>query len=211
MNFKKILVLSLFVTLMGVGVFQALESSSLYAAQASDSVIVTLNVTTGISITSPADVSMSTDLGVSANTAVATTTWNVKTNNVLGYTLGLAASTNPAMQSGAAIIKDYSTTSMPSTWSVTNDAKFGFSVLGTDVATATWGTGNFCNGAATSSISTTLKYYGLYTVATTVASRTSTTTTSGTNTTVCYAVEQNNVYIASGTYTATVTATATTL
>jgi len=177
-----------------------------------DTVVVTLNVTTGISITSPADTSMSTNLGVSTNVAVGTTTWNVKTNDTLGYTLGLAASTNPAMQSGSDTIDDYSTTTMPSLWSVTSgNAKFGFSVMGTDVNTTTWGSGTYCNGASTSTVSTTLKYYGFYTNATTTASRASVTTPSGIDTTVCYAVEQNGVYIPSGNYTATITATATSL
>jgi hypothetical protein len=175
-------------------------------------VIVTLNVESGITITSPADTYMSRSLGVADHTAVGTTTWTVATNNALGYYLTLAASTNPAMQSGSNTIKDYSTTSMPSTWSVSSgDARFGFSVIGTDVNTTTWGTGSFCNGAATSTISTTLKYYGHYTVATTVATRSSTTTPSGVDTTVCHAVEQNGFYIPSGVYQATITATATTL
>ncbi len=211
MNFKKILNLTFVIMLITFTVFEYAESTEVYGASATDSVVVTLQVDAGITITSPADTSMSNSLGVSVNTAVATTTWNVKTNNALGYTLGVQASTNPAMQSGSNTVKDYATTTMPSTWSVSNDAKFGFSVLGTDVTTATWGTGTYCNAAATSTISTTLKYYGLYTTATTVASRSSTTTPSGVDTTVCYAVEQNNVYIPSGTYQATVTATATTL
>jgi hypothetical protein len=184
------------------------------AAQAIDSVIVTLNVNTEISITSPADTAMSTYLGVTNNTAVGTTTWNVKTNNAVGYTLGVAASTNPAMQSGSNYIDDYSTTSMPSVWSVSSgNAKFGFSAFGTDALTrfSAGATTGFCNGNATSTASTTLKYYGFYTVATTTATRTSTTTPSGVDTTICYMVEQNGTYVPSGTYTATITATATTL
>jgi hypothetical protein len=182
------------------------------ASAVADSVTITLQVDTGITITSPADTIMSTSLGVSTNIAVATTTWNVKTNDSNGYTLGLSASTNSAMQSGGNRIADYATTSIPSLWSVASgNAKFGFSVTGTDVTTATWGTGSFCNGAATSTVSTTLKYYGFYTTATTTASRSSTTTPSGVDTTVCTAVEQNGFYIPSGTYTATLTATATAL
>lgn len=211
MNFIKILTLTLAIGLFGFALFAVLESSSVFAVSASDQVVVSLNVDTGISITSPADTYMSTSLGVSTNQAVATTTWNVKTNNSLGYSLTVLASTNPAMQSGGNRIDDYATTTMPSTWSVpAGNAKFGFSVYGTDVNTTTWGTASSCS-AATSTPNTTLKYYGFYTVATSVATRSSTTTTAGIDTVVCYAVEQDTYYIPSGVYTATITATATTL
>ncbi len=205
--------LSLIITLMLSLGYVAIEPALTEAATANDTVIITLNVDAGISITSPADTSMSTSLGVSANTAVATTTWNVKTNSAGGYTLGLQASTNPAMQTGGGItIDDFATSSGPQLWSVSSgNAKFGFSVYGTDVSSAKWGAGTSCTGAATSTVSTVLKYSGFYTTATTTAQRTSTTTTAGIDTTVCYAVEQNGFYIPSGLYTATITATATTL
>jgi hypothetical protein len=179
-------------------------------APATDSVIVTLDVQAGISITSPADTTMSTNLGVITNTAVATTTWNVKTNSAGGYTLGVAASTNPAMQVSSTIyVEDYPTTTAPTTWNVAaGAAKFGFSATGTDVNTTKWGTGNFCQNG-TSTPSATLKYTGFYTVATTTSLRTSTTTTNGIDTTICYAVEQDTFYIPSGSYSATITATAT--
>lgn len=212
-RFLQSISLSLVITMVLTVGYVAVEPALTEAATANDTVIVTLNVDAGISITSPADTSMSTSLGVSTNTAVATTTWNVKTNSVNGYTLGLQASTNPAMQTGGGVkIDDFATSSGPQAWSVSSgNAKFGFSAFGTDVSTAKWGTGSACSGAATSTISTTLKYSGFYTVATTTAQRTSTTTTSGVDTTVCYAVEQNGFYIPSGLYTATITATATTL
>ncbi len=194
--------------------FVCMESSPAYAVNAQDSVVVTLTVTSGISITSPADNPLSTNLGVSQSVAVGTTTWNVKTNDGSGYTLGLAASTNPAMQfSPTVTVDDYSTTTMPSAWSVgANAAKFGFTVFGTDVTTGTWGTGSFCNGTATSTVSSTLNYYGFYTTATTVAARAATTTPTGIDTTVCYAVQQgSNFFIPAHIYTATIQATATAL
>ncbi len=218
-TYKKIVALTLIVFVLGIAGFSYLEPQTVIAqttcaggVACQDSVIVTLNVTAGITISNPADTSMSTNLGVATNVAVGTTTWNVKTNSSTGYTLTLAASTNPAMKSGSNSISDYATTTNPSLWSVgANTSKFGFSVNGTDVNTTTWGTGNFCNGASTSTVSTTLKYYGFYTTATTTASRAATTTTSGIDTNVCYAVEQNGFYIPSGVYTATITATATTI
>lgn len=214
-SFLKLAATSLGITLLVAVIVVGSESIDVAdAASSSDQVVITLSVTPGISITAPANSTMSTNLGISTNMAVGTTTWNVKTNNALGYSMTVQALTNPAMKSGSNIIADYSTTSMPSLWSVSGgDARFGFSAFGTDVNTATWGTptGNFCNGAATSTVNAGLKYYGFYTNATTTSTRAATTTTSGVDTTVCYAVQQNNYYISSGDYTASITATATTL
>jgi hypothetical protein len=157
---------------------------------------------------------MSGNLGVALSTAVATSTFTATTNDPLGYTLGLQASTNPAMKSGSYSIPDYSTTTAPSTWSVgSNTSAFGFSVYGTNVVggTSTWGTSaTGCANTSSTTISTTLKYYGFYTTATTTTKDTATTTPSGDVTTVCYAVAQGTgYYIPAGTYTATITGTAT--
>jgi hypothetical protein len=202
------------VVLMAIFFYVSYEPGLVQAiAPATANVVVTLEVDTGISITvDSATKKMSTMLGVSTNIAVGTTTFTVATNDPNGYTLGLSASTNPAMKAGSLIIADYATTTMPTLWSVTSgDARFGYSVFGTDVNTSTWGTGSFCNGAATSTVPTLLKYYGFYTNATTTASRAATTTPAGVVTTVCYAAQQNGTYIAGGTYTATITGTATAL
>lgn len=206
---KKAISFSLVASLVLMLGYSLAEPSFSYATtSATDSVVITLNVTSGISITSPSDSSMSTALGVSQNTAVGTTTWNVKTNSATGYTLALQATSSPAMQQDASnTVADYQTGS-PNTWSVSNGSAFGYSVYGTDASTGTWGTGSTC-GSATHVPSTTLKYKGFTTSPFTVETRTATTTTSGVDTTVCYAVEQNNFYIPSGVYTATITATAT--
>jgi hypothetical protein len=185
-------------------------------AQAANSqvVTVTLNVTTGVAVTVDRNaISMSTNLGVAQNTAVGTSTFTVATNDPNGYTFTLAASTFPAMQSGSNNVTDYATTTSPTIWSVpATTALFGFSVIGSDITPSGsyWGSGSFCNGAASSTISTTLKYTGFYNVATTTAKNTSTTTQTGDNTIVCYAVAQGtSYYIPGGTYTATITGTAT--
>ena len=202
--------LALIVIVSAAGMY--LEPSVSSAAVAADSVIVTLNVVSGITITSPADTPMSTSLGVSTNTAIATTTWNVKTNNNLGYTLVVTSSTFPAMKaSPTQFVNDFPSTSTPALWSTLGTGGwFGYSGYGTDVSTGTWGTGSSCG--ATSTPSGTLKYAGFSsTTASAIATRSATTTLSGVDTTLCYAVEQKSVYIDSGTYTATITATATTL
>jgi len=174
--------------------------------------VVTLNVTSGVGVTVDSNVlAMSTNLSINQNTAVATSTFTVSTNDTLGYTFQLAASTNPAMQSGSNKIADFPTTT-PQFWTSgigSTDARFGFSVAGSNITGGAgyWGTGNYCNGASTSTISTTLKYFGFYTTATTTAKNSSTTTPAGNATTVCYAVNQNNMFISSGTYTANITGT----
>lgn len=210
---KKTLAISLVATLVLTVAGMYAEPSLVNAAVATDEVVITLQVASGISITSPADTYMSNTLGVSQNTAIATSTWNVKTNNALGYTLTLLASTNPAMRvDGTTYINNFATTSTPTLWNSipTGRSEFGYSGYGTDVSSGTWGSATDCG--ATSTPHTALKYVGLTTSAgITVATRSSTTTTSGVDTNICYAVEQKGVYVASGTYTATVTATATTL
>jgi hypothetical protein len=204
---KRIVPLALVFTLLAVLGYGAVEAQP--ASAVADTVQVTLNVSEEISITSPADVSMSRNLGVSANTAIGNAVWNVKTNSNDGYSMEVRASTAPAMQSGAFNISDYQT-GQPNTWTATSgNAYFGYSALGGDTATATWGTDTDC-AAAADVPSATLKYKGFTTTAGTpnIASRTATTTSTGVNTTICFAVEQNNFFIPSGTYTSQVTATA---
>ena len=152
-----------------------------------------------------------TTLTTTQLTGVGTSTWNVKTNNQAGYTLGVKADytgrtaalkdTNSGEQ-----FTDYGTSS-PTTWSVSNDYMFGFSALGND--TTGFGSGSVCESAANVP-STTLGYIGFYSTDTQIASSSSETNQNGTDTTVCFATEQDGVFAPSGTYTATVTATATT-
>lgn len=209
-------VLALILSILMYALFPVVEPMLATAATASDDVVVTLNVSAGISITSPADATMSTTIGISTTKAIATTTWNVKTNNVAGYTLALksATSSTPAMKQdtdNTKVIADNTAGAVtPALWSVgANTAEFGYSGYGTDVSTGTYGTDSNCG--ATSTPSTALKYTSLRTTDRTLASRSSTTTPSGIDTVVCYGVEQGtSFYIASGAYTATVTATATT-
>ncbi len=208
---KKSLAYSMCAAVVLASAFALLEPSYLQAQSASDTVQVTLTVDSGITITSPSDATMSPNLGVAANSSIGNTTWNVKTNDPDGYTLTLRASTTPAMQaSGGLYIADYTpaTPGTPDTWSVpSGSVEFGYSAYGTDVNTSTWGTGSSCGAAGTPS--GTQKYNGFSTTTFTVATRSATTTTSGIDTNVCFAAEQDTVYAAAGTYTALITATAT--
>jgi hypothetical protein len=210
-NLFKSIAFSLVGTIVLTFAFIAYEASPAYAVDAPDTVVITLNVTAGISITTPADSSMSTALGVSQHSAIGTTTWNVKTNSAAGYALTVQASTNPAMQDGSNFVRDYQT-GAPNLWvASSSSAMFGYSAFGTDVPTGTWGSGSLCYGGTIHSSSTSLKYKGFTTSPVQIGTRAATTTPAGVDSTVCYNVEQNGFYIPSGTYTATITATATTL
>jgi len=207
---SKVLSVTLSAALVVFGLYFTVEPSLSSAATASDTVVITLNVTSGITISSPPDSSMSRAVAVGADTATGSTTWNVKTNNVLGYTLAIHATSSPAMASASSTIQDFAT-SAPALWSTSaGTAKFGYSARGTDVNTSTWGTDSDCWGATQHDFSTGLKYKGFWTADTNIAVSAATSSTSGTDTMVCYAVEENAFYIPSGTYQATIVATATT-
>lgn len=196
--------------------FAALEPSTVDAV--SDEIIVNLTVESGISITSPADVTMS-NMGTAVNVSTGWAIWNVKTNDPDGYTLGVKASTSPAMRNGISSFADYTeaTPATPETWSVTNAVEFGFSGLGTDVVNvntdqyAATGQTTCDNGVASSTVNSTIKFLGFETSDQTLASRGGTTTTSGVDTRICFAAEQDGVYADAGLYQATITATATAL
>ncbi len=179
------------------------------AATVTDTVLITQVVSPGITISAPADITM-TPLSVTQNSAVGSATWTVTTNNAVGYTLSLNASTNPALQgTGGRQFTDQGTT--PATWSVSNAYKFGFSVRGTDINSTVYGTDTDCLGSGADIPSTTLKWRGFTgTTAIPVATTTLPTLMAGSATTMCVATEQNGVFAPSDTYTATITATAAT-
>ncbi len=178
-----------------------------------DQVKVTLVVDAGLTITDGLDVTMDPHLGISSNTAIGQSVWTVKSNSVDGYQLAVKASSSPALvhiNNPTEHFDDYSevTSGTPELWSVdANKIEFGYSAIGTDVA-ASWGTGN-CGTAPV--ISTTKKYVGFKTTDKVIATRSTVTPNDGISTTICFAAEQKNVYAPSGTYEATITATATTL
>ncbi len=207
-KFKKVLIISSIFLLLGQIIYVA--SEPMVVSAVTDDILVTLTVTSGITISTGADAPMSTALGVASDSAVASSSWLVKTNDVDGYTLAVKASTDPALKDGTKVIEDYTEASagVPDAWSVASgDKEFGYSSYGTDVAAA-WGTDTDCVGASANLPSATLKYAGLSTSDKQIATRTSVTPYAGITTNICFAVEQNAVFADSGSYTATVTATA---
>lgn len=216
MKTKKELNKKIAITLFALFVFSVFQFYSIVktvsAATATDDVVVTLDVTAGITISDGANVTMSPNIGVVADSSIGSSSWLVKTNALNGYTLAVKASTTPALQSGAESFADYTETvpGTPEAWSVGAGAKeFGYSAYGTDTSTGIWGTAATCGAAGVPDASQ--NYVGFSLSDKTIATRATVTPNTGITTTICFAAEQNAIYAASGTYTATITATATTL
>ena len=208
---KKIISTSLvFLFLLPVS-YVALEPT--LADAVTDNVIVTLTVDAGISISDGAAVTMSPNLSVSVMGSIGSSTWTVITNDPDGYTLAVNDSTDPALKNGVVDSFANYTEGTPGTpeepWAVTSGNKeFGFSAFGTDTNTTTWGTAASCGAAGVPSA--TQKYMGFLATPTTktIATRSAVTSPSGITTTICFAAEQDGVFAAAGTYTATITGTA---
>ncbi len=210
-NIKKVFSASIITLLLVQMVYIAVEPSTVIAASnLSDSAVITLNVDAGISITSPADATMSA-IAIGTNTSIGTAQWTVVTNNTIGYKLDVKASASPALVSGVNSFADYTETSagVPETWSVASLAKeFGYSAWGTNTVTGTWGAAGTCGSGSTIPA---MKYEGFAITDRTIATAAVPTAYAGVATNICFAAEQNGTFAPSGTYTATITATATTL
>jgi hypothetical protein len=193
-------------------VFPFIEPAVLRAQSADDSIVVTQSVTSGISISSPSDINL-TALSTTQDSAVGSAAWTVTTNNQAGYTLDVKASTDPALRDGSTSeeFTDYTegVSGTPETWSVSSAYEFGFSAYGTHVPGGTWGTDTDCLAGANVP-SAGLKWRGFDgTTDIEIASASSETGVSGVASTLCVATEQDGVFAPSGTYQATITATAT--
>ncbi|MEI6281053.1 MAG: hypothetical protein WCP17_03595 [bacterium] len=210
---KKIIIglVTLFVFVI-VQFYSIVKTVFAQTSPATDGVLVSLDVTSGITISNGADVTMAPNMGITSDSSIGTSSWLVKTNSLGGYTLAVKASTTPALKSGINSFADYTeaSTGVPESWSIAGgDKEFGYSAYGTDTNGATWGTAGSCGSAGLPDVAQ--KYVGFSTLDKTIATRAAVTPTSGITTTICFAAAQNAVYAASGSYTATITATATTL
>ncbi|MFA6301307.1 MAG: hypothetical protein WC609_03070 [Candidatus Paceibacterota bacterium] len=185
-----------------------------YAFGVTDQVVVTLDVDSGITISDGAAVTMAPHISITANGSIGSSTWTVITNGASGYSLSVHDSTDPALKSATDSFANYTeaTPGTPEVWSVPAASKeFGYSAYGTDTSTATWGTGTSCGSAGAPT--GTQKYVGFAATPTDkiIATRATVTPTTGITTTICFAAEQDTVFAAAGTYTATITGTAVTL
>jgi hypothetical protein len=176
------------------------EYRLLIAGTDTDSVTVSVNVTETISINAPSDITLMPEI-VETGSATGNTTWIVETNNADGWKLELNASVSPAMSNGGNNFADYTetTSGIPESWNIaSNSSEFGFSVGGS-YAGWEYSDGNLYEG-----------FDGSNKIL--VAQDSGTTPGGGAEVDVYFKAEVGIDKIQpSGTYTATITATATTL
>ena len=215
---KKIISLSLGISLLTLATFGIFESEVTTAAAASDTVTVSLIVTSGISITTPADVSLKPDLVgfTGGGYATNTVTWNVKTSNDTGYNIGVKASTDPALKIASFSFANYTPTGGTATpdytWGIgAAISEFGFSPYNATNQVAKFKNDGASKCATGSTVTTWRCFFPFGTSDTQVANRATKTTTAGEDTIIDLEaqIDVANGYQEDGTYTATITATAT--
>ena len=226
---KKIISLTLIVGLLLFGGYVFFEPEIIKGESAADSITVTQAVTAEITISAPPDVALSPSIpGMTGGTSNSTddTTWTVTTNSSTGYALTLKKNHLLRLGDGGTDrqFDDYPTaTPLDFNWVApgTGGERFGFNcVAGADVIqkyrNATDAAGNPaspCNTAG-GDVSAGYCWNGIPTDPTTeeIARRTSATPAAGVATSIRFraqAAGSNNLN--SGTYTTTITATATVL
>ncbi len=211
---RKIFGLSLVLLLFIQMVYLMAEPAKITAATAADDIIITLNVTSGVTISNGTDATMSPNMGVTSDRSVGSSSWTVATNSATGYVLAVKSLTSPALKNGTTDqFTDYTeaTPGTPVAWGgvPAGGKEFGYSAYGADVLDATWGTADNCGNTGTGVTNVAQKYRGFSTSDVTIASRASVTPNVGVTSSICFAAEQNAVYASSGSYQATITATAT--
>ncbi len=168
-----------------------------------------------ISISSPSDTSFSNMSGIAAGEANTSSTWTVIADNAAGYTLAVKASTDPAMKSSTygSFFSDYtpSGANPDKTFAIASTiSAFAFSPEGVDIAQRYKDNGTACNTGVLDTEDAC--WDGLDTSDVTISSRASTNAPSGSTTTIKYraAVGSEKIQDA-GSYSATITVTATAL
>jgi hypothetical protein len=189
------------------------------AKGATDEIVVAQSVTSEITISSPADVTMSPSIpGMTGNAGSPSTgsvTWTVTTNDTAGFNMTLAASTSPALKLDASnYFDDYTpaTAGTPDyTWQspASGAAEFGFTV---EPATAADTVALFkddglsaCNTGTNNGTDTC--WYNFATSSLTVINRSSETSSLGEAEVVKFRAESNGKFLKEGSYTATIIAT----
>jgi hypothetical protein len=180
--------------------FSYLESvGGLVAGEATDSVTVSVEVVSSVSISSPADITLLPNIEETGS-AAGNVIWNVKTNDPDGWKLEVNASETPALQSGGNSFDDYTelVAGTPESWSVAAaDSEFGFNSAGT-YAEAGFSGSKYLGFDGTNRIQ--------------VAHRNAPSDGSGDDTTINFMAESGSSHNQPlGIYTATITATATNL
>lgn len=166
-----------------------------------------------ISLSVIGNVALGPSLGLAGGTATGSTYFIVTTDNRLGYRATLQASGSPAMQAPQGTISNYAPSTSDPDFSFTtnsNQARFGFSPEGPDIATRFRDNGGLCGIGA---LDTTDACWDM--VSTTpveIARRTSSNHPLGATTTLKFRVGVGSAAaVTAGTYVATSTVTAITL
>ena len=168
---------------------------------------------TYLAITSPADVTMTPNIGgISGGTGNGQAAWTVTTDSSGGYSLDIKAGSTPAMQSGANSFSDYTlaVAGTPDyTWSVAPAAsEFGFTPEGNDIISKFKDNGaDACN---TGSNDTADKCWSNFSISyENIASSSDPNHPGGTATTVKFQAESGVSHLQEeGSYQATITVTA---
>jgi hypothetical protein len=170
-----------------------------------------------VAISAPADVTMSPAInGLTGGTSNGQAAWTITTDAPGGYTLAVKASTNPALKSSNDSFADYTPVSgaVPDfAFSIaTTDSEFGFTPEGSDIVQKY--KDNFillsCNTGSSDTANSC--WYNFSTTDETISQSTAANNPTGTMTTVKMRSQSGTSHIqTSGTYTATITATATAL
>lgn len=203
-------------------------SSTTLPATTTLSFVVSLDVVGGIRLTIPAaPVALGTFSSLTGGNASGTADLNVATTNYLGYTLALSTPNSPAMLntgvstataiatagynfSDATIASSASLNYDPANEFITTASKFGFAVSSTDVRTNFKNNGSSCNGGA--NIDNTHCFGGLNGVnLLSIAESTAATLSVGTTSTLRFLAQMGSAVttpLATGTYQATIIATA---
>ena len=167
-----------------------------------------------ISITSPADVSMSPSIaGVSGGSSDGSAQWSVATDNTAGYSLTVKADSSPALRSSSDSFADYTPAGADPDydWLIsTSDSEFGFSPGGNDILQKYKDDGIDCNVGSNDTPDKCWYYFDTSDEA--IAQSSSSNHPAGTATTVKFKAESGSGHLQSqGTYTATITVTAVTI
>ena len=215
---KEIISLTLITSIASAFGYVNFEPEIVGAATANDPVVVTQAVTSEISISSPADVTMSPDIaGTTGGTGNGSATWTVITNDTTGFILALKAGATPALASGADTFAEYTEAgAVPDyTWSVASAAsEFGYTVEAAttaDLAAGFKDNGSDTCGGAGSLDTADVCWDGFTTSDATVINRSSETGGAGEAEVVKFRAQSGASHFQEeGSYTATITATATT-
>lgn len=193
-----------------------LNFEPMVANGAADSITVTQSVTSEVSLSSPADVTMSPGiLGMTGGSATGSATWTVKTNDTSGFNLKIKSDAANCLRNGSDHFDDYTEASagVPDySWIATTISGFGYTVETAtpgDTVAAFRDNGTACN---TGALNTADKCWdGLSTTDATIVSRNSITSSSGEAETVKFKSElASGQFLPEGNYVATITVTATT-